>query len=107
PPTATATPCVLPPFSDTPSDSWMWPPIRALACRGVVSGYSDGTFRPYAPVTRGQLAKMVMLASGTPGAIPSDQQTFADVPPGHPFWRVIETAASRGVISGYTCGGPG
>ena len=27
--------------------------------------------------------------------------------PGSAFYHVIETAAAHGVISGYTCGGPG
>ncbi|MFA9428753.1 S-layer homology domain-containing protein [Egicoccus sp. AB-alg2] len=36
--------------------------IHALARAGVISGYEDGTFRPQAPVTRGQMARMLVQA---------------------------------------------
>ena len=29
------------------------------------------------------------------------------MPPSNPFWLWIEQLASRGIISGYTCGGAG
>ena len=29
------------------------------------------------------------------------------MPPASPFFAVIETAAAAGIVSGYTCGGPG
>lgn len=35
-----------------------------LACRGVVSGYADGTFRPNNPTTRRELVKMIAVAAG-------------------------------------------
>jgi hypothetical protein len=61
-PTATATAAVCAPalsFSDVhPSDDF-YVPVHALACQGVISGYSDGTFRPSASATRGQIAKIV------------------------------------------------
>jgi hypothetical protein len=75
--------------------------IRCLACRGIISGYSDGTFRPYNNVTRGQAAKMVVSAAGFTDPIASTQQTFTDVPPSSPFWLWVERAALRGVINGY------
>ena len=33
--------------------------------------------------------------------------TFADVAPGSVFYRLLEAAVCRGIISGYACGGPG
>jgi hypothetical protein len=84
-----------------------YPFIRCLACRGIVSGYADGTFRPYADVTRGQLAKIIAGAAGLAAPVPTTQQTFADVPPTNPFWLSVERLAQTGAISGYSCGGPG
>ena len=54
-------------------------------------------------MSRGQLAKMDALTAGWT-ATPTGQ-TFADVPAGSAFYGYIEQAASRGVISGYPCGG--
>ena len=33
--------------------------IRTMAAQGVISGYNDGTFRPTANITRGQMAKIL------------------------------------------------
>ncbi len=62
-------------------------------------------FRPNDPTTRGQIAKIVSSAKGysdTPSG-----QTFQDVPPGSPFYPWIQRLASRNVMGGYACGGPG
>ncbi|HUS17327.1 MAG TPA: S-layer homology domain-containing protein [Chloroflexia bacterium] len=111
-PTGSVTPTVTPcswQFSDVHPTDYFYMPVQNLVCRGVVNGYSDGTFRPYNPTTRAQLVKMVVLAFGlTAGtATPVGGQTFADVPPSHPFYSVIEIAAGRTLVGGYDCGGPG
>jgi hypothetical protein len=72
--------------------------------RAGLSGYADGTFRPGADVTRGQVAKIVAVAAGYQDAIPANRQTFQDVPPGSAFWLPIEQAAAHGIISGYADG---
>jgi hypothetical protein len=30
-----------------------------MAAQGVISGYTDGTFKPNNPITRGQMAKIL------------------------------------------------
>jgi hypothetical protein len=71
-----------------------------LACRNVISGYSDNMFRPNARTTRGQLAKIVVLATGweldTTGG-----PHFLDVPSDDTFYSYVETAYNQGIISGY------
>jgi hypothetical protein len=81
--------------------------VRCLACRNIVSGYSDGTFRPGNDITRGQIAKMVSNAAGYEDVIPPDRQTFEDVPPDHTFWLWIERLVVHGVMGGYPCGEEG
>jgi hypothetical protein len=83
-------------------------PVRSLYCHSVISGYADGTFRPYNQTTRSQMVKIVVLGFGLPILTPAGRNnTFADVPLTFPFYAVIETAAPHGIVSGYTCGGPG
>ncbi|HUS17748.1 MAG TPA: S-layer homology domain-containing protein, partial [Chloroflexia bacterium] len=104
--TASPTPCTLG-FSDVQPSDYFYTQVRALACRGVISGYSDGTFRPYTNTTRGQMVKIVVLGFGVPITTPpGNGYTFADVLPGSAFFPYVETAAARGIVSGYTCGGP-
>jgi hypothetical protein len=100
-PTATACPVQ---FSDVPANSPFYTYIRCLACRGIVGGYGDGTFRYNEPVTRGQIAKIVANAAGFNEPIPAGQQSFQDVPPSHTFYVFIERLYARGVVDGYGCG---
>jgi hypothetical protein len=101
-PTSTACPIQ---FTDVPEGSTFYVYIRCLACRGFVNGYPDGTFRPNNNVTRGQLSKIVSNAAGFND--PQTEQLFEDVPPGSTFFDYIGRLASRGVMQGYPCGGPG
>jgi hypothetical protein len=98
------TPCTVA-FSDVPAGSTFYSYIRCLACRGIVGGYPDGTFRPNNDVTRGQLSKIISNAAGFSDAQPN--QIFQDVPVGSTFQVYIGRLAARGYISGYQCGGAG
>jgi hypothetical protein len=93
-------------FDDVPVDSWMYPYVEYLASRGVVSGYTDGTFRPGNSATRGQFSKMLVLGMGWPIDTTGGPH-FMDAPTSHTFYGYIETAFNRGIISGYACGGDG
>jgi hypothetical protein len=87
--------------------------VTALNKAGILSGYAGnppcdkGTpcFRPYDNMTRAQSVKVVALGVGWDLLEPRNN-TFADVPVGSTFYAYVETAAARGVISGYPCGGP-
>ena len=46
-------------FADVPPTQPFWLAIERVVAHGVISGYADGTFRPGAPVTRAQTAKIV------------------------------------------------
>jgi plastocyanin len=89
-------------FSDVPTDHTFYPYVRCLACQNILGGYSDGTFRPGNPITRGQLSKIVANAAGFNEAISG--QSFSDVPPTHTFYVYIERLARRGIIGGYSDG---
>jgi hypothetical protein len=103
--TATATACAIQ-FSDvTDPAAYYYTSVYYLACRGVVGGYGDGTFRPYNNTTRGQLSKIIVLAYALPIQSAAADYTFADAPTGSTFFAYIETAAARGLVSGYACGG--
>jgi hypothetical protein len=119
--TPTTTPCEMS-FTDVHPDDYFYQAVSYLYCAGVISGYADGTFRPYGNATRGQLAKIVVLAEGwtlcQESGVRSQQsgagsrlltpdscgQHFSDVSVDNPFYVYIETAYSHGVISGYADG---
>jgi hypothetical protein len=103
-PTPTPTPCPIQ-FSDVPQGSTFYPYVRCLACRGIVSGYADNTFRPNSLGSRGQLSKIVSNAAGFQE--PHSEWTFEDVAPNSTFHIYVERLYSRGIVGGYQCGGEG
>ncbi len=102
-PIATATPCNAVNFTDVGTSDYFYQAVHYLYCAGVVSGYLDRTFRPYDNTTRGQIAKMVVLARGWPVHCPAVSD-FSDVKTDNVFFCFIETAFERGIISGYSNG---
>jgi hypothetical protein len=88
-------------FTDVPPSNPFWAFVERAYAHGVISGYSDHTFRPGNDVTRGQMAKFVANAADYTEAIPPTRQTFTDVRFSDPFWVFVERAYAHGVISGY------
>ncbi len=96
-------PLLTPPtahFNDVPRDNIFYPYIETAYARGIISGYSDGTFQPSNPVSRGAISKIVTLAAGWTVQNPASGR-FNDVPPGTTFYTAVETAAAHGILSGY------
>lgn len=82
------------------SGNWASEHVLALARKGVVGGYPDGTFRPNATVTRAELAKMVVKALALPTA---SKHSFRDA---QRHWASNDIAAMRAakLINGYEDG---
>jgi uncharacterized protein YjdB len=82
-------------FSDT-QDSWAAEAIEVLKALGIISGYSDGTFRPGLEITR---AEMVTILSRLTSFLPPKENRFSDVASN---WasEQINAFASAGIING-------
>lgn len=85
-------------FSDT-AGSWCAQAVEAMAQRGILSGYRDGTFRPSGKVTRGEAAKMIGAAVDClPYTLPQNGQgSFSDID-SHWARRSIRQLIGEGVI---------
>lgn len=88
-------------YTDVGSSKWFNNAISTLSNAGILDGYSDGTFRPNASVTRAELAT---IASRFAGDVPNDGSTiFSDIS-GHWAQKDIEKAAILGYVEGYSDG---
>ena len=66
-------------FSDSRTlNEWSRGLIGAAVAEGVLTGYSDGSFRPANPITRGEVAAMLVRVIGTP-VNKSGSQSMGDV----------------------------
>ncbi len=86
-------------FSDVAEGSWCRRSIATLTSLGVISGYTDGTFRPDAEITRAELATIISRFAN----LDVNTQTFSDIS-GHWAQKYIELAAGNGWIKGYDDG---
>lgn len=86
-------------FKDVPQVFWARPYIEALAERGVINGFPDGTFRPNQPVTRAQFAAQLQKAFEHKVVVAAPN--FKDVP--SKFWAsaAIQETARSGFLRGY------
>ncbi len=87
-------------YSDVGGDYWAYDAIEYLSNLGVAHGYPDGTFRPQAPMGRGEFLTLAVQALHWPVTLPTTDR-FSDVPPANPAAPYVEAAAQRGVIGGY------
>jgi uncharacterized protein YkwD len=90
-----------PSFPDVQPGNSFYSYVETALAHGILGGYSDGTFRPNSNITRGQLAKVVVLAEKWSLLNPATP-SFNDVSKGNSFYPYVETAVSHSVISGYS-----
>lgn len=86
-------------YSDVSAGQWYNNAVSTMTRAGIVNGYPDGTFRPNAPITRAEMAKIIALfAKLEPSA-----ERFPDTA-GHWAEPYIRLAAGSGWIEGYPDG---
>ena len=91
-------------FSDvTNPNAAYYTPVYWGVKKGIVTGYSDGTFRPNNPCTRGQVVMFLWRAAGKP-APKSGSVKFKDVPTSHSYYKAILWASQKGIATGYSDG---
>ncbi|MDO4621398.1 MAG: Ig-like domain-containing protein [Eubacteriales bacterium] len=79
------------------------------ASSGIINGYSDGTFKPTAPVNRGQVAIMLWKYAGQP-AVNGTVKSFPDVKVNKNtgvtanMVKAIQWASANGLVNGYSTG---
>ena len=87
-------------YTDVDESYWGFKEVAYLSEFGILSGYSDGTFRPNNKITRAEFVKIAeSFEALTWGLSP-----YNDVDGGHWAFRYIVSSAVKGWISGYPDG---
>lgn len=87
-------------FTDVNENAWYAKAISTLTNLDIITGYSDGTFRPNNAITRAEFATICSRVD----ALSAGNKTFTDVTAAHWAYRYIASAADKGWISGYPDG---
>lgn len=90
-------------FSDVDANSESGKAIQGLVDRGIIRGYSDGTFKPNQHVTRAQAASILgkVLQLDTTNI---KNPEFKDVGTWHQNYKEIAALAQAGIMPGYANG---
>lgn len=86
-------------FKDVQSDAYFYEAVNNLHARNIISGYADGTFRPYEILTRAQAAKIIALALDLDTTNIKDPG-FKDVSKENGAYKYIAALANKGIVTG-------
>ena len=89
-------------FSDVSADKWYNNAVSTLSNMGVIGGYADGTFRPNAPISRAEFAKIAVSFTQNNGS--AVYNYFTDVKTTDWFAPYVTAAKDAGLIEGYSDG---
>jgi hypothetical protein len=79
-------------FSDVPATHWAKTAIQAAEQAKIMQGYSNGTFKPNAAITRAEAVKVLNLVFHRDLAQAGVTPSFNDVPVEHWAYKYIEAA---------------
>lgn len=86
-------------FRDVTSAHWAFASVERAAELGLVTGYSDGTFRPDTPVTRAQFVLMLWRMCSKPAA--AKAASFADASADW-YQDALSWAVEKGYVNGLS-----
>lgn len=89
-------------FNDISNDYWAKNEVNYLASKGLFNGYEDGTFRPENPITRAEVATILVRSNGD--IKQKFKKVFPDIDDSHWASKYIEKAAELGYMLGYEDG---
>lgn len=91
-------------FTDVADGDWYADAVNWAASEGIVAGYEDNTFRPNDPITREQLAAMLMNYAAWKGedvSVRAELSSYNDAASVNSWAaETVQWAVAEGLISG-------
>ncbi len=92
-------------FVDVPETHEYFDAIEYVQQEGIVSGYSDGTYKPERELSRAEFTKIVMNAKFDSSEVEACVEVFfPDVGEDHKFKPYVCVAKTHGIIDGFSDG---
>jgi len=92
------------PFTDVSAGNQFVREITWARDRRILTGWTDGTFRPLNNINRDAMAAAMYRLAGAPAYTAPATSEFTDVKPGQQFYKEIHWAESRGLLTGWNDG---
>lgn len=73
--------------------------VVAMSEKGIINGFTDGTFQPKGTLTRAQAAKIICVLLGAENETAKDAG-FADVPATHWADKFVDYCAEKNIVAG-------
>ena len=87
-------------FKDVSTKAYYYKAVCWAQEKGITGGYSDGTFGPDNPCTRGQAVTFLYRMAGQPKVI--SKSNFKDVKKGTYYYNAVLWAEQTGITGGYS-----
>ncbi len=88
-------------FEDVPDGYWASCDINTLTDNNIIAGYPDRTFKPNLPVSRAEMATLVVKGFNLNDNVTCPNNMFKDVPQSHWANKTIAKAVANGLMEGY------
>jgi hypothetical protein len=94
-----------PTFTDVNTGDWFAHAVETAAHAGIAKGYGDGTFHPNAPISRQEIACVLVQALGKSQLADADAQAVTKFTDDHDiaWWSrgYVDVTLQQGIVSGY------
>lgn len=84
-------------YSDLQSGDWEYKAVSTLGGNNIISGYTDGSYRPDNMITRAEFTKLIASAF----SVSAKEVEFSDVSKDDWFYPYVSVTAGAGIIQGY------
>ena len=96
-------------YPDVPKAMWAraaidWVTDQGPAGNKLLDDYDGVAFKPDRAITRAQLARALLIASGHVNDVLVDPAVLADTPPQHPYYRDVELVVKLHLLGTYPDG---
>ncbi len=82
------------------TDAYYEEAVGLVTTLGIVQGYTDGSIQPENPITRAEMATMILRMTNNASVATPYKNTFTDVDANHWAASTIQTAYDTGIING-------
>lgn len=99
-------PVALAEYTDISADSGMYEAVSLLSDMKIVSGYTDGSFKPQKTLSRAEFAKLIVMIYNKQSEAQYNSviSGFKDVPQGAWYVGYVNYISQKKIINGYSDG---